>query len=67
MTKKYPKGIKCQNPECDNTMLISSHSFPGIDVPGDTPKERIHTLNGASKNICTVICATCGHYTICKP
>ena len=67
MTKKYPKGISCQNSACKNTMLISTHSDPGEDYPLNTPKEKVHYLNRASKNICTVQCANCGHYTICKP
>lgn len=65
--KKYPKGIKCGNHACDNTMPIKSHSTPGEDIPNGTPAEKIHYLNGASTTIETVMCATCGHYTICKP
>lgn len=65
MAKKYPKGIKCQNPKCDNTMLIESHSVQG-NIPFDTPEEEIHTLNGVSKITRNVLCASCSHYTICK-
>lgn len=67
MAKKYPAGIKCQNSSCEKYILISAYSYPGIDIPKDTPKEKVHDLNRANKNICTVQCPSCGHYTICKP
>jgi hypothetical protein len=59
--KQSHELMECANPECRRKLLVEGYR---ASVPETAPAERVHRVYRPNAPRQTVICSTCGHYTV---
>ncbi len=63
---RVPAVYKCQNPACHRTSALDTEGYRA-SVPSGTPADEVHYGSEPSGIEFSLLCASCGHYTVVSP
>jgi hypothetical protein len=61
-----PEFYDCQNPECARTTPLALKHY-GATLPDNVAPEEVHYVHQPLMGGFTILCASCGHYTVVSP
>ncbi len=61
MSRQDEREVECRNPECGKLINVRQYS---LSAPDNADPDRVHVARWKGARYLSVLCITCGHYTV---